>query len=104
MTGWFFTFPGECTSYTLRIAAKARARSLGPLHPSFNLVQILREGLDEFFPDNAHKIASGRLHVSMTRVSDRENVIISEFDSKEDLIQVRDRISLLFNVWTNMFL
>ena len=72
----------------LKVAQQARARALGPLHPSFDIVKILREGLNVFLPENAHEICTGRLHVSLTRVVDRENVIISEFDSKEDLIQV----------------
>ena len=82
---------GECTSYVLRIAVKARSRALGPIHPSFNLVMYLRDGLYDFLPDNAHELASGRLFISLTRVSDRKNVLISQFDTKDDLIQVRVR-------------
>ena len=84
---------GECTSYVLRIAVKARSRALGPIHPSFNLVMYLRDGLYDFLPDNAHELASGRLFISLTRVSDRKNVLISQFDTKDDLIQVRVRTS-----------
>ncbi len=73
----------------LRVATEARSRALGPLHPSFDLVTSLRRGLNSFLPENAHKIANGRLHVSLTRVTDRENVIVNTFDTKEDLIQVR---------------
>lgn len=80
---------GECTSYVLNIAVKARSRALGPMHPSFNLVKYLRDGLYDFLPDNAHEIATGHLFVSLTRVSDRKNILISHFDSKDDLIQVR---------------
>ncbi|XP_067655192.1 1-acylglycerol-3-phosphate O-acyltransferase Pnpla3-like [Haliotis asinina] len=78
---------GECTSFTLRLATKARSRSLGPLHPSFAIDRILRDALWEVLPDNAHEIVSGRLFVSLTRVSDKKCVIVSEFDSKEELIQ-----------------
>ncbi|CAH1785330.1 unnamed protein product [Owenia fusiformis] len=78
---------GQFTSYVLRVAAKARSRTLGPLHPSFNIHQILHDGLEEVLPQNAHKIATGRLHVSLTRVSDRKSVIVSDFDSREDLIK-----------------
>ena len=79
---------GESTNYVLDVALKARARALGPLHPSFNIVHHLKEGLQRFLPDNAHEICSGRLHVSLTRVSDRKNVLVSQFDSREDLIEV----------------
>ncbi|XP_060068217.1 patatin-like phospholipase domain-containing protein 2 [Ylistrum balloti] len=78
---------GECTSFTLRLASKARHHSLGPLHPSFDINRILRDALYEVLPENAHKITSGRLHISITRVSDRKAVIVSEFESKDELIQ-----------------
>ena len=80
---------GECTTYVIRIATQARSRALGPLHPRFNMVMYLRDGLEEFLPEDAHVISTGRLHVSLTRVSDRKNVIINQFDTREDLIQVR---------------
>uniref|UniRef100_A0A8B9GVD9 PNPLA domain-containing protein n=1 Tax=Astyanax mexicanus TaxID=7994 RepID=A0A8B9GVD9_ASTMX len=40
-------------------------------------------------PKNAHRLAHGRLHVSMTRIPDGHNVLASEFHSTEDLIRVR---------------
>ncbi|XP_033751926.1 patatin-like phospholipase domain-containing protein 2 [Pecten maximus] len=79
---------GECTSFTLRLASKARCHSIGPLHPSFDINRILRDALYEVLPENAHEITSGRLHISLTRVSDRKAVIVSEFESKDELIQV----------------
>ncbi|XP_078332618.1 patatin-like phospholipase domain-containing protein 4 isoform X2 [Crassostrea virginica] len=78
---------GECTSFVLRLATKARSRALGPLHPSFDISRILRDVLDSILPDNAHEIVKGRLYVSLTRVSDRQPVLVSEFHSKADLIQ-----------------
>lgn len=35
------------TSDTLRVALQARSRSLGPFHPSFNIQQLLLEGLEK---------------------------------------------------------
>ncbi|XP_076116296.1 patatin-like phospholipase domain-containing protein 2 [Mytilus galloprovincialis] len=78
---------GECTSFILRLATKARSKSLGPLHPSFNIVKILRDALNVVLPENAHTIASGKLFISLTRVSDRKAVLVSQYDSKEELIQ-----------------
>jgi hypothetical protein len=43
----------------------------------------------QVLPDDAHERVSGRLHISLTRVYDGKNVIVSEFSSKEDLLQVR---------------
>ncbi|KAI1883415.1 hypothetical protein AGOR_G00231200 [Albula goreensis] len=77
----------QCCEDVIAVAKEARKRSLGPLHPSFNLVKVLRAGLNRDLPEDAHLRASGRLCVSLTRVSDRQNVLVSEFRSKEELIQ-----------------
>ncbi|XP_076369555.1 1-acylglycerol-3-phosphate O-acyltransferase Pnpla3-like isoform X2 [Tachypleus tridentatus] len=78
---------GESTTDVLKIAVKARARALGPFHPGFDINGILHDGLVNMFPDDVHLRSNGRLHVSVTRVSDGENVLLTQFDSKEDLIQ-----------------
>uniref|UniRef100_U3J4T2 PNPLA domain-containing protein n=1 Tax=Anas platyrhynchos platyrhynchos TaxID=8840 RepID=U3J4T2_ANAPP len=38
-------------------------------------------------PEDSYQVASGRLHISLTRVVDGQNVMVSEFSSKEELIQ-----------------
>lgn len=78
---------GSITEDVLNTASKARSNTLGPLHPRFDINQVLLDGLKRVLPHNAHEIVSGRLFVSLTRVSDRQNVVVSEFTSKEDLIQ-----------------
>ncbi|CAG0885278.1 unnamed protein product [Darwinula stevensoni] len=78
---------GQITSDVIRVASQARAKTLGPFNPTFNITKILRSGLEEILPENCHEIVNGKLHVSLTRVYDRRNVIISHFESKEDLIQ-----------------
>lgn len=65
-----------------------RRRPLGVFDRSNQIVDILPRLLDQFFPDDAHKRVSGRLFVGMTRWRDRKNVIVSEFESKKDLIDV----------------
>ncbi|MED6288660.1 Patatin-like phospholipase domain-containing protein 2, partial [Characodon lateralis] len=77
----------KCCEDVIEVAKEARKRNLGPLHPSFNLVKVLKSGLNRDLPSDAHVLASGRLCVSLTRVSDGENVLVSEFSSKEELIQ-----------------
>ncbi|XP_028254466.1 patatin-like phospholipase domain containing 3 isoform X1 [Parambassis ranga] len=77
----------KCCEDVLEVAREARKRNLGPLHPSFNLVKVIKSGLNRDLPSDAHVLASGRLCVSLTRVSDGENVLVSEFTSKEELIQ-----------------
>ncbi|XP_067293385.1 patatin-like phospholipase domain-containing protein 2 isoform X2 [Pseudorasbora parva] len=79
--------PAKCCENLLEMSREARKGTLGAVHPSFDLLKIVRNFLSRELPDDAHLLASGRLHVSLTRVSDGRNVLVSEFDSKEDLIQ-----------------
>ncbi|XP_012146688.1 brummer isoform X1 [Megachile rotundata] len=78
---------GEITSNVLRVAREARQRTLGPFSPSFNVQEILLESLQKFLPNDAHIRVSGKLHISLTRVYDGKNVIVSQFSSREDLLQ-----------------
>lgn len=75
------------TTDILRVAIDARARALGPFHPSFNINTTVREALERGLPDDVHVRASGKLHISLTRAYDSANVIVSQFDSKEEVIQ-----------------
>ncbi|KAM8940166.1 patatin-like phospholipase domain-containing protein 2 [Pelodytes ibericus] len=78
---------GEAGANIIEVSKEARKRFLGPLHPSFNLVKIIRNCLYKTLPDDAHEHATGRLGISLTRVSDGENVLLSQFNTKEELIQ-----------------
>lgn len=78
---------GEAGANIIEVSKEARKRFLGPLHPSFNLVKTIRGCLLKTLPDDCYERASGRLGISLTRVSDGENVIISHFTSKDELIQ-----------------
>ncbi|KAG8142768.1 hypothetical protein E2320_005964 [Naja naja] len=71
----------------LGLAKEARKRNLGPLHPSFNVMKIIRDGLYKNLPENSYKLLSEKLSISLTRVSDGENVLISDFNSKEEVVQ-----------------
>lgn len=59
------------------------------MHPSFNLVKIVRQMLRRTLPADSHHRASGRLGISLTRVTDGENVLLLEYNNKEELVQVR---------------
>ncbi|XP_077297192.1 1-acylglycerol-3-phosphate O-acyltransferase Pnpla3-like [Arctopsyche grandis] len=78
---------GDIISDMLRLVGEARSGSLGPFSPSFNVQNVILEGLEKFLPDDAHIKVSGKLHISLTRVYDGKNVIVSQFSSKEDLLQ-----------------
>lgn len=77
---------GDITSDVLRVCTEARTRTLGPFSPSFNVQTILLEGLERFLPDDAHIRVSGKLHISLTRICDGKNVIVTQFESRQDLL------------------
>ncbi|XP_035257963.1 patatin-like phospholipase domain-containing protein 2 isoform X4 [Anguilla anguilla] len=77
----------NCCRDLMVMAKAARVRRLGPLHPSCNLAKIVRDSLDRDLPEDAHVLATGRLCVSLTRMSDGQNVIVSEFGTRQELIQ-----------------
>lgn len=78
----------KCCADLMLMAKQARKHKLGPLHPSFNLLQFVKDSLLSSLPEDAHARASGKLCVSLTRVSDGRNVLVSEFNSREELIEV----------------
>ncbi|XP_035771077.1 patatin-like phospholipase domain-containing protein 2 isoform X4 [Neolamprologus brichardi] len=71
----------------LTTAKEARKHTLGVFHPTFSLLRTVRDSLLEKLPEDAHLRASGRLCVSLTRIADGKNVLVSEFASREELIQ-----------------
>ncbi|XP_054856810.1 1-acylglycerol-3-phosphate O-acyltransferase Pnpla3-like [Eublepharis macularius] len=77
----------EACADVLGLAKEARKRNLGPLHPSFNVMKIMRDGLYKNLPENTHQLLSGKLCISLTRVSDGKNVLVSNFNSKEEVVQ-----------------
>jgi patatin-like phospholipase domain-containing protein 2 len=77
---------GVFTSEMLRIIYEIRQRTLGPFNPLVNVQTMLRNIIVGRLPENAYKMVSGRLFISLTRVSDGSNVIVSEFNSNEELL------------------
>uniref|UniRef100_A0A667WIX7 PNPLA domain-containing protein n=1 Tax=Myripristis murdjan TaxID=586833 RepID=A0A667WIX7_9TELE len=71
----------------LYFAKQMKAFTFGPLNPSINVFHWLEGILRKYLPSNAHQLANGRLLVAMTRMTDGKNAIMSEFQSKEDVIQ-----------------
>lgn len=75
------------TSDFFRVVREARSYPLGPFSPSFNIQMSLLEGLTKFLPDDAHERVNGKLNISLTRVYDGKNIIVSHFQSRHDLLQ-----------------
>uniref|UniRef100_K7ED98 PNPLA domain-containing protein n=1 Tax=Ornithorhynchus anatinus TaxID=9258 RepID=K7ED98_ORNAN len=72
-----------CCSIILDTVKEVRRRSL----PSFDVIGLLKKGLCEHLPDNAHEVASGKLGISLTRWPDGQNVVVTEFATRDELIQ-----------------
>lgn len=77
---------GEMTKNILDIVGDIRKRPLGPLHPKFYLKKTLREKLEKFAPENIHELASGKIFISLTRVTDQKSVIVSEYPTRADYL------------------
>lgn len=80
--------PDHIMEILMDLVRKARSRNIGTLHPFFNINKCVRDGLQETLPDNVHQIISGKVYISLTRVSDGENVLVSEFHSKDEVVDV----------------
>uniref|UniRef100_A0A7M4E5C8 Patatin-like phospholipase domain-containing protein 1 n=1 Tax=Crocodylus porosus TaxID=8502 RepID=A0A7M4E5C8_CROPO len=59
----------------------------GPYSPRFHFLKLLEKGLRKGLTENCHQLASGRLHIGLTRLPDGQKVVISDFCSKEEVIQ-----------------
>lgn len=67
------------------------------MHPSFNLVKIMRNMMHRTLPPDAHHRATGRLGISLTRVTDGENVLVSQFNTIEELVQVSVTYTVMYS-------
>ncbi|XP_077017726.1 omega-hydroxyceramide transacylase isoform X2 [Tamandua tetradactyla] len=67
--------------------AEVKKSFLGPLSPSCRMVQMMRQFLYKVLPEDSYKVTTGKLHVSLTRFTDGESVVVSEYTSKEELIE-----------------
>lgn len=94
---------GEITSDVLRVVSEARAGSLGPFSPSFSIQNVLLDSMQKYLPHDAHKIVSGKLHISLTRVYDGKNVIVTDFPTREDLLQVSVTSFIISFMYTKFY-
>ncbi|XP_071950413.1 patatin-like phospholipase domain-containing protein 4 [Antedon mediterranea] len=69
------------------VADTIQSKPLGALTPNFSVSRTLHSELDRLLPPNAHTMASGRLFISLTMLSNRKNIMISQFENRDELIQ-----------------
>ncbi|GMR60226.1 hypothetical protein PMAYCL1PPCAC_30421 [Pristionchus mayeri] len=76
----------QATSTVLQVVTQARSRVIGPFHPEFDLMAIVRQELSKVLPPDAHKLCTDKLYISLTRWNDMSNVVVSKYDTREELI------------------
>lgn len=77
---------GDACEYTLDIVRSATKKMLGPFHPGFRLVKQVRSILKESLPPDTYVRASGKVYISLTRITDGRNVLVTDFSSNDELI------------------
>ena len=70
---------------------QARRSILGPLSPSFDPHTWLSDILTSSLSEEDHHNVSGKLHISMTKVYDGQNLLVNQFSTKEELKRVSGR-------------
>ncbi|XP_019401711.1 PREDICTED: patatin-like phospholipase domain-containing protein 1 [Crocodylus porosus] len=69
------------------VLEKSKKSLLGSFSSGSNFLKLLEKGLYKSLKENCHQLASGRLHIGLTRLPDGQKVVISDFYSKEEVIQ-----------------
>ncbi|XP_023370823.1 patatin-like phospholipase domain-containing protein 4 isoform X3 [Otolemur garnettii] len=77
----------NCIQFTYTFAEEIRRQSFGAVTPGYDFMARLRSGMELILPANAHELAQNRLHVSITNTKTRENYLVSNFSSRDDLIK-----------------
>ncbi|XP_045021165.1 1-acylglycerol-3-phosphate O-acyltransferase PNPLA3-like [Bubalus bubalis] len=68
------------------LTRRARSHKLGIIHPGFSLSKHTRDSLQRHLPENIHQLVSGKMVISLTRVPDGKSVLVSDFRSKEEVV------------------
>ncbi|XP_008153671.2 patatin-like phospholipase domain-containing protein 5 [Eptesicus fuscus] len=76
-----------CCDQLLGLAKQVEQLSLGVFHPAFSPIEHIRRQLQTFLPGDIHVRASRQLGVSLTRWPDGHNVIITDFATRDEVIQ-----------------
>ncbi|KAI6659776.1 Patatin-like phospholipase domain-containing protein 4 [Oopsacas minuta] len=76
----------KALNFMRQMVREMQSSYLGPFSPNFLLTEHLRVGIDFLFPKHAHKIATNRLHLSVT--GNNCNKIITHYDTREEFIDV----------------
>ncbi|XP_066917609.1 uncharacterized protein [Clytia hemisphaerica] len=75
-----------CVQFVMNQASKVHQSLLGPMSRNFDICTHIRKSCAKHLPADAYERASGKLFVSLTRARDLQNVIVSQYNSNDDLI------------------
>ncbi|KAM4795128.1 patatin-like phospholipase domain-containing protein 4 [Rhinophrynus dorsalis] len=78
----------ESKDFIYTFSKEVRKKSLGAVTPRYDFMKRLRGGIESILPLKAHEIAENRLFISITNAKTRENCLVSNFASREELIKV----------------
>ncbi|XP_053562427.1 patatin-like phospholipase domain-containing protein 4 isoform X3 [Bombina bombina] len=67
---------------------EVRKQTLGAFTPRYDFMKRLRGGIQSILPSKAHEVAENRLCISITNTKSRENCLVSNFATREELIKV----------------
>ncbi|XP_028644625.1 patatin-like phospholipase domain-containing protein 5 isoform X2 [Grammomys surdaster] len=74
-------------SHLLGLMKHVERLSLGIFHPAYGPIEHIRKKLQDSLPDNCHILASQKLGISLTRWPDGKNIIVTDFATRDELIQ-----------------
>lgn len=75
-------------SQLMALVKQVEQLSLGIFHPAYAPIEHVKRKLQAILPANIHILASQRLGVSLTHWSDGRNVMVTDFSSRDEVIQV----------------
>ncbi|KAL4834207.1 hypothetical protein H8958_020984 [Nasalis larvatus] len=76
-----------CCSHLLGMVKQVERLSLGILHPAYAPIEHIKRQLQDALPPDAHVLASQRLGISLTRWPDGRNFLVTDFATRDELIQ-----------------
>ncbi|KAM9684998.1 patatin-like phospholipase domain-containing protein 5 [Dama dama] len=76
-----------CCSRLMAVVKQVEQLSLGIFHPAFTPIETIRQDLQDWMPADVHILASQRLGISLTHWPDGENVIVTDFATRDEVIE-----------------
>ncbi|XP_053562425.1 patatin-like phospholipase domain-containing protein 4 isoform X2 [Bombina bombina] len=78
----------ESKDFIFLFSEEVRKQTLGAFTPRYDFMKRLRGGIQSILPSKAHEVAENRLCISITNTKSRENCLVSNFATREELIKV----------------